>query len=152
MNHVILQAKLTKLTMKKTLLTIIYLLILPLLVLSQDIIIKTSRDSIKCMVTEVNDEEVLYKIWGQTYGPGYSIPESKVYKIEFRLGHELVFNDTLTSKLENEQIPLTYHPWLFKASDRSLKKYFRIMSQSFPHNFYVGICHVIQPHIKPLFQ
>jgi len=101
--------------MKKTLLTIIYLLFLPLLVLSQDIIVKTSGDSINCMVTEVNDEEVLYKIWGQAYGPGYSIPKRKVYKIKFRLGHELVINDTLTSKLENEQIPLAYHPGLFRS-------------------------------------
>ena len=85
------------------------------LVLAQDLIIKTNLDTIKSTVTEVTDDMVYYRMWKQTFGPGYSIPKSNVYKIKFRLGHEITINDKLISKKESTPVPLTYRSGFFRA-------------------------------------
>ncbi len=78
--------------MKKIILTLITLIV-PLLAISQDVIVKMDGNEILAKVLEINDEEIKYKIFSNQDGPLHVIKKSDVLEIKYPNGTTEIINE-----------------------------------------------------------
>jgi len=92
---------------KNVLLTgIMFLMILPDIVFTQDIIYKTDKTIIEAKVLKISDSEVEYKRFSNPDGPTYSILRKQVKMIIYQNGEKDVFELQVPEPVQQKQEPV----------------------------------------------
>lgn len=76
---------------------VLFLLITPTMLLSQDLIVKRNNDTITCKVKEVGIDEIKYSLPTFPDDVAFSIDKENVLKIVFRNGNEMKFSKEMTN-------------------------------------------------------
>lgn len=91
--------------MKKVIFFVNVLLISVMGLYAQDTIVFRNGDEIRAKVTEVNVDDIKYKLWSNQDGPTYTKRLSDIFMIKYSDGHKELFNQkSVYSSAQNEEI------------------------------------------------
>lgn len=79
--------------MKRTILMVFWMVLMPFIVLAEDIIVLNNGDIVKSKVIEIGQNEVKYKKASNPNGPTYSINKTEILSITYENGEKEAFEE-----------------------------------------------------------
>lgn len=103
--------------MKKYLLLICAIIMMTLSTMAQDILFRSSTDSIKVKVLTISSTEVTYRDWSNLDGPIFSIPKDEVAAIHYANGTYNFFSASTSQKTNSDNYKSNRSPMLIRQGN-----------------------------------